>query len=1229
MVSDISWALPSRYDRPGQATLAPYSRMASFFTANNLGFRNIASAIYAAESLKKILIDQNSSDDIAIKREIIRLNNLPSAGAVKIDEKIYEDRLKGPDGKAGKAYRYAVFNFAKESAKINVLFLAGHEKLTPDERAQLVITDDKKHHLDCPGLEGVWFVKTGSTEGTGPGSGQAVVSDGPAPAIARKTGTHPDVSGKEPPTIDITISDSGSDDLSREGHDKYHGNLRIEIIKIQQVLRRAARKHGVAISTRPHRGNMQHWDIRKAVQDICNKTGKDRLMLDVQGKIVTLWIEDGILIVKDPNFSVNHAGRNEMAVYARDDRAVVHEKKELELWCDFAFNPSKYGVYNTRVLPPGSVWSPETAWKMYVGDAIMEWANKKVENRLPVDRKPVAEKLRKEFHQKACQAEFKYLLNIKVKDREMSRDIAHRVYQRLPVRAVEYMMNNGLDISVVSFGAAGLEPDLLTVVPSENRLIISEECFKHSSQWFEYRMLTYIHYRRLIGEQDTLVKKLAAEIQTESSALLNIYIRCHHGERFAPDIMSELRRFGKNVVYAWSLRQEAELFQFVKKRFVKKMTTDERRELRRFSDNDIDLVKDEIAGLLKRRLNADKKEKPVLDDIGIYDPPIRSDVQGDDSPAEPRPVPQPNPDLSPPSSASSPLTVLQHTILKVIFNLEDLFEFLKERGIMTGATSEVKRTVDEIKTIVTHLPSPEEDARDFMDRLAAVAQKINFGIIEATFNDAYKLLPEGAASAERRAMIVAGPLASLTFIRNAIMRVLPGAHTNEEKVQLNRVLDAGLLIFGAYGEHVKDYGAGPIEITVNEPVLMEIVGDIMQNANEAFRRMSYPKGGRFSIAIRGPDEKGYVEILFEDNAGGMTQEQVDAFNADKPVPSSKGRARGGIGLMAVKDHIKDLGGTVSLESRHVSTHPADHGTTVTIRLPITGVGRGGAGNGSRDEKMGRVPILPLDLYTYYPAIVRSGTHRNYCDENTPVVVRIDNTEAFAPSGKPRDYIFVRVSKDGKRFYAVVVAEDGRELDERRYFDWQIVFGRDQATSRLAVTTDFSPTALVTPIPASSAIEPKNTTVSFDTDDITIHVLRNFNGGSMVDVRTVAAEKLEQCVRKGLANLVKHHETAISDLNGKAHDVVCDIYEFPSYGYALLRGDGTLFPAIGLAPHRTFYKTAEQAMKAFQALADAARQKTDSMRKILSDGMANRKLDMLFVCSSNAIRSPTMHLEIGR
>lgn len=148
--------LPASHSIISQATLAAELRLKPFFEANKLEFQNMFGVIYAARRLRELLIDEHVSDDIKITREINRLNRLFPDGSVKINENIQPAALQ-----SGRAYKCAVFKFDGSKKPVNVLFFPDYtpqNKLKPDELRELRIDDEEKHHLDCPGLEGAWFV---------------------------------------------------------------------------------------------------------------------------------------------------------------------------------------------------------------------------------------------------------------------------------------------------------------------------------------------------------------------------------------------------------------------------------------------------------------------------------------------------------------------------------------------------------------------------------------------------------------------------------------------------------------------------------------------------------------------------------------------------------------------------------------------------------------------------------------------------------------------------------------------------------------------------------------------------------------------------------------------------------------------------------------------------------------------------------------------------------------
>ncbi|NQT22014.1 MAG: hypothetical protein HQ579_01095 [Candidatus Omnitrophica bacterium] len=140
--NSISWSRP-------ESTLAAQSRLKPFFEKHGLGFQNIATVIYAAGELKNLI----TSDSLR-EGQIVRLNSKLQNPDVEIEREIKQGVLKC----TGKEYSYAVFRFKKENKTIHALFLKDHANLTPEELKELRITEEEVYHLDCPSLEGVWFI---------------------------------------------------------------------------------------------------------------------------------------------------------------------------------------------------------------------------------------------------------------------------------------------------------------------------------------------------------------------------------------------------------------------------------------------------------------------------------------------------------------------------------------------------------------------------------------------------------------------------------------------------------------------------------------------------------------------------------------------------------------------------------------------------------------------------------------------------------------------------------------------------------------------------------------------------------------------------------------------------------------------------------------------------------------------------------------------------------------
>ena len=143
LVNDIAWA-----DTSATTSLAAESRLKPFFEKYGLDFQNLATVVYTAGELKDLLMS-----DTLRQSHIMHLNKLFPDGAIRIERDLMQGSLK-----SGEVYNYAIFHFEKERKTINVLFIRDHDKLTDDELLELRIKKDETYYLDCPGLEGVWFV---------------------------------------------------------------------------------------------------------------------------------------------------------------------------------------------------------------------------------------------------------------------------------------------------------------------------------------------------------------------------------------------------------------------------------------------------------------------------------------------------------------------------------------------------------------------------------------------------------------------------------------------------------------------------------------------------------------------------------------------------------------------------------------------------------------------------------------------------------------------------------------------------------------------------------------------------------------------------------------------------------------------------------------------------------------------------------------------------------------
>ncbi|MDD5422919.1 MAG: alpha-glucan family phosphorylase, partial [Candidatus Omnitrophica bacterium] len=334
---------------------------------------------------------------------------------------------------------------------------------------------------------------------------------------------------------DILMPASLAPVTTRQAHDLYHSNISQEMRKISDTLDARLKIYGLRLGSRPHRGGIMHYDIEKAIKDIVEEERRRMLRAgkvddDVDGQEIVLftglhpvklWLEDGIVVILNPGFDVDHAGRNELTVYARKRSKVIHEKSELKGWMHFA---ESEGIASEEDIVEKSV----------LGDRIMEWANKRDAQGMLVNKDKAAE-ARKRLHQSACRKELEYLLT---NEWGLFPTASGEIMRRLPNAAIEYIIDNGLKIEILRLGSPARNPDLLDISPDGKTIDISYKCLAaHTPQWFEHRILNYIHFRRLLISYDhSLEYACAVEFWAEYQTFKALEKTNPDGAGLTPDL---------------------------------------------------------------------------------------------------------------------------------------------------------------------------------------------------------------------------------------------------------------------------------------------------------------------------------------------------------------------------------------------------------------------------------------------------------------------------------------------------------------------------------------------------------------------------------------------------------------------------------------------------------------------------------------------------------------------
>lgn len=152
-----------------------------------------------------------------------------------------------------------------------------------------------------------------------------------------------------------------------------------------------------------------------------------------------------------------------------------------------------------------------------------------------------------------------------------------------------------------------------------------------------------------------------------------------------------------------------------------------------------------------------------------------------------------------------------------------------------------------------------------------------------------------------------------------------------ERVDVHEGLDSALTLmeprFGAKVEIVRDYGELP-PLNCYPQELNQLYMSLLLNACQAFE----DDGGRVRVSTRA--EEGYVSIVIADDGPGIPAERL-ARIFEPSFATKDGRVAMGMGLALSYNIVRKHAGTLDIDSE------PGRGTTVTIRLPTTGLQRRG------------------------------------------------------------------------------------------------------------------------------------------------------------------------------------------------------------------------------------------------------------------------------------------------
>jgi len=111
--------------------------------------------------------------------------------------------------------------------------------------------------------------------------------------------------------------------------------------------------------------------------------------------------------------------------------------------------------------------------------------------------------------------------------------------------------------------------------------------------------------------------------------------------------------------------------------------------------------------------------------------------------------------------------------------------------------------------------------------------------------------------------------------------------------------------------------------------------DLIMNSEAAKTAKTGPVTLSISTSLEKDPATGIqnIKLVFSDNATGIPKEVLPRiFEKGFTTKGDKGT---GLGLYIIKEIVKSYGGTIEVESRHISEYPMVHGTAFTIRLPVS------------------------------------------------------------------------------------------------------------------------------------------------------------------------------------------------------------------------------------------------------------------------------------------------------